>query len=434
MGLILQQRQTLNLVMTNELRQAIELLQFSTYDLYQFIQEQQLENPLIELEDNASYSWKNTKPKSVDSSPRVDPIDFIASNEACMCDQLTEQVRWMDITDQERKMVDYLILNLDENGYLPISAEEMALNLNVKKDAVLRAIRILQQLEPVGVGARNLAECLALQLRYYHPEAAIAETIVTEHVDLLAKKKWYDLAKTMEISLEEVKLAYDLIQSLQPKPCNMLSNETTQYLNPDVIVDNTEGRFVVQLNDSYLPEVHFNNQYSGQLKGGLNKYVHDKFKSYQWLVNSIEQRRQTILKVTHAILQKQDGFLINGLSELVPLTLKEIADEINMHESTVSRATANKVIQTPHGSFEFRTFFTSKLRTKDGSSMSQTKVKLLLQDFVKQENKRKPFSDQKIADYFKTKKGITVSRRTIAKYREELNIPATSLRKEFDWA
>lgn len=431
MELALQQRQTLNLVMTTELRQAIALLQYSSYELYQFIEEQQLENPLIELEDKKdsySYREKGTTRGKTDSFSQVDPFDFIASDEKCMRSNLIEQTQWLDIDEHERSIVHYLIDSLDENGYLSLGEAK-------DREGIARGIALLQQLEPIGVGARNLRECLLLQIKYYHPEEQVAERIVMDHLELLANKKWHNLAKILEVPLEEIKIAYELIQSLDPKPCTILSNESTEYLNPDVIVDNIEGELVVSLNDSYLPEVRFNNPYSNQLntKGSsMDKYIHDKFKNYQWLISSIEQRQQTILKVTHAILQKQQGFFKNGFSELEPLTLKEIAEEINMHESTVSRATMNKVIQTPNGSYEFRMFFTSKLSTNDGNSMSQTKVKLLLEDFVKSENKHKPLSDQKLANFFKTKKGITISRRTVAKYREELKISSSSRRKEIE--
>ncbi|MFZ3578697.1 RNA polymerase factor sigma-54 [Virgibacillus sp. DJP39] len=436
MEIVLQQRQTLDLVMTTELKQAIALLQYSTYELYQFIQEQQLENPLIELEDKKEASDKGEfiDGRKSGTSSSVDPFDFISSDEKCMRSDLVEQTKWLDIKEHEKSVLQYLIYSLDEHGYLPLSDAEIASYLELTVVEVTRSISILQQMDPVGLGARDLRECLLLQIKYYYPDEQVAEHVVRDHLDLLANKKWHVIAKTLGITLEEIKTAYDLIKTLNPKPCSLLSSESTEYLNPDVIVDNIEGKFVVYMNDGYLPEVHFNNQYSNKLnnKDELGKYVQDKFRNYQWLVNSIEQRKQTILKITHAILQKQQGFFLCGFSELKPLTLKEIAKEINMHESTVSRATANKVIQTPNGSFEFRIFFTSKLRTKDGDSTSQTKVKLLLEDFVRQENKFKPASDQKIADYFKTTKGITISRRTVAKYREQLKIPPTSKRKEFE--
>lgn len=435
MEMLLQQRQTMNLVMTADLRQAIALLQYSTYELYQFIQEQELENPLIELvereDNNIPHHGKSSKVASAKDTTE-DPLNFIAADEKCMRQHLMEQSQWLDINEQEQHILHYLILNLDENGYLPLNTNEIATQLELEETAVQRGIMLLQQLEPIGVGARDLKECLLLQINYYCPEEITAVRIINDYLDRLANKKWHDIAGALEVPLSKVKEANDLIRSLDPKPCTILSSDTAGYLNPDIIVDKIEGKFEVFLNDGYLPEIRYNNQYSDLLhkKSETAKYVHDKYKNYQWLISSIEQRRNTILKITHAVLQKQQDFFINGFSSLKPLTLKEIAVEIDMHESTVSRATMNKVIQTPKGAFDFRLFFTSKLNTADGKSMSQTKVKILLEDYVKKEDKYKPFSDQKIADYFKTKKGITISRRTVAKYREELKIPPSSKRKE----
>ncbi|WP_373895790.1 RNA polymerase factor sigma-54 [Virgibacillus sp. CBA3643] len=436
MELALQQRQTLNLVMTTNLRQAIELLQYSTYDLYQFIQQQEMENPLIELvdkEDKSAYKGETTRIKRSENSSQ-DPFDFIASKEGYMRENLIQQARWLDIKEYESSIIDYLILNLDDNGYLPLSEREIALDLSIEVDKVSKGIELLQQLEPIGVGARSLKECLLLQLKYYYPEEQITASIIMDHLDMLANKKWHIIAKELGIPLSEVKAAYDFIRSLDPKPCTIISNVNTDYLNPDIIVDDADGKFVIHLNDGYLPEIRFNSQYSDLLhsNGDILKYTQDKYRGYQWLLSSIEQRRSTILKITHAVINMQRDFFVSGYSYLKPLTLKEIADEIEMHESTVSRATMNKVIQTPKGSFDFRALFTSKLNTEDGNSMSQTKVKILLEDFVEKENKYKPYSDQKISEFFKTKKGITISRRTVAKYREELKIPSSSKRKEIE--
>ncbi|RDW15419.1 RNA polymerase sigma-54 factor [Oceanobacillus chungangensis] len=432
MELVLQQKQKLNLMMTVELRQAISLLQYSTIDLYHFIRNQESENPLIELVEKEEQHFtfeRNSKLGSTDYSKK-NPIDFVANNEEDERKRLTEQVRWLDIAEQERNILLFLVHNLDANGYLPLTVAEISTLLQIDEKAVKNGITLLQQLEPIGVGARNLSECLLLQLNYYYPEEEVVEQIVINYLEDLANKKWQAIAKSLDISLTEVKAAFDLIRTLNPRPCILESRET-EYLYPDIILEKNDGKLDVYLNDGYLPKINFNSQYTDRLydKSDLN-YVQDKFRSYQMLVNSIEQRRSTILKITEAVLQKQSAFFNEGFKALKPLTLKEIADEINMHESTISRATSNKTLQTPEGTFDFRIFFTSKLETEDGNSTSQTKVKLLLEEYIKEENKYKPHSDQKIADYFKTKKGITISRRTVAKYREELNIPSSSKRKE----
>lgn len=262
----------------------------------------------------------------------------------------------------------------------------------------------------------------------------LAKTLIENHLDLLANRKWNDIARCMRISLASVKETYDFIQTLNPNPCSDISDFSVEYLSPDIIVEYKDGNLVYYLNESYLPEIHFNNQYSNllNLEDETSKYISNQFTSYKWLLNSIEQRRITILKIVEVLLKKQEKFFIEGVRSIKPLTLKEVATEIDMHESTVSRATMNKVIQTPRGSIDIRKLFTSKLETIDGNSISQTEVKDLLEKIIKKENKCKPLSDQKIADYFNTEKGVTISRRTISKYREELNIPSSNLRKEID--
>lgn len=432
MELVLQQKQTLNLMMTTELRQAIELLQYSTYELHQFLQEQELENPLIELvEKEQEPLYKNRQTEWKSSGSTQDPLDFIASDDEGMREKLIEQTQWLDIEEIKRNILRYLVLNLDENGYLPLSDTEISAQLGVDETEVQEAIEVLHQLEPIGVGARNLSECLLLQLRHYYPEEKLVESIINHYLDFLADRKWNEIAKIMNITLLEVKEAYEFIRKLNPKPCTLSSNTAVEYLNPDIIIDHDGEDFIVQLNDSYIPEIRFNSQYSDLPNSKISEYVQGQFKNYQWLQNSIEQRRSTILKIINVILIKQSDFFTKGFAALKPLTLKEVADEIDMHESTVSRATTNKVIQTPKGSFDLRVLFSTRLNHENGNAMSQTKVKLLLEEIVKQENKYKPFSDQKIADYFKMKKEITISRRTVAKYRDELNIPSSSKRREF---
>ena len=236
----------------------------------------------------------------------------------------------------------------------------------------------------------------------------------------------------MKISMAEVKELHDFILSLNPQPCSFTCDHSTEFMTPDIIVELKDEEFVFHLNDGYLPAIQLNRDYSHFLyaKDDVSKYMQTQYKNYQWLLTSIEQRRNTIIKIVSVLLDKQRNFFKNGLSSLKPLTLKEVAEVIEMHESTVSRATANKTIQTPHGTYELRTLFTSKLETSDGNSISQTKVKTLLEEFIASENKFKPYSDQKIAEYFNMEQGISISRRTISKYREELRIPPSSKRKE----
>lgn len=434
MKLVQQQRQKINLFMTAELRQAISLLQYSTHDLYQFIQEQELENPLIELVQKQPDLpvMKNQVGITNQSNTKPSSLDFLSNKNESERDKLVEQLKWLDLNDKQKNILQYLILNLDSNGYLPLTEEEISHQLDLKSEETNLAIQLLQQLSPVGIGARNLKETLLLQLRHLYPEEKLTEKIIKDYLDVLADKKWHTISKELKVTLSEIKSSYNLIQTLNPRPC-ILDEQETEYLNPDIIINEIEGELEVFLNDSYLPKINFNNPYTDMQSSNnsLNNFISDKYKDYQVLVNSIEQRKVTILKITQAIIKKQTEFFTQGFSALKPLTLKEIADDVDMHESTISRATSNKSIQTPLGTFDFRIFFTSKLNTMDGNSASQTKVKLLLESFIKEEDKVKPFSDQKIADHFKKSKGINISRRTVTKYRDELNIPAASKRKEY---
>lgn len=428
MDLILNQRQELGLVMTFQLRQAIELLQFSTYDLYQYIKEQEIENPLIELKEQTKdiVYTEQTNRKSLSSSPTSDMLDFIKNDEISMRQKLCEQVR-LHFKEKDQQFLLYLVQNLDDSGYLRLDDSAI-----YDENTVKRGIHLLQEIGPIGIGARSLVECLQLQLTYNYPDQLLAKAIIDNHLDLIANRKWNDIVRVMKISLEKVKEIYEFIQTLNPKPCLHLADFKVEYVVPDIVVELKEGKLIHYLNESYLPKISLNKDYSCLLnvKDETSHYISNQFSKYKWLINSIEQRRITILKIMKVLLEKQASFFKEGFSSLKPLTLKDVATEIDMHESTVSRATMNKIIQTPHGTFDIRMLFTSKLETLDGNSISQTEVKQLLENIIKKENKCKPLSDQKIADYFITEKGITISRRTITKYREELNIPSSSLRKE----
>lgn len=429
MELVLHQRQELNLIMTNELRQAISLLQYSTYELYQYIKEQELENPLIELEEQKNELLPDAKYNSKPTSKQT--ADLIINNEIGMRDNLLEQAKFLFHETEDRKLVGYLIHNLDDNGYLDLSNYETFTD-RYDENEIDRGIQLLQHIGPRGIGARNLKECLLLQLTNDGPEEKLAECLIHNHLNFLANRKWGEISSRMNIPLIKVQEIYDFILTLNPKPCSCIADFSIEYLTPDIIVEIKESGISYYLNDSYLPAIHLNNQYVSMLNNQdeTSKYISDQYTNYQWLLSSIEQRRQTILKIVKAIIKKQERFFKDGFIALEPLTLKEIAEEIEMHESTVSRATMNKVIQTPTGTFDLKIFFSSKLENADGSSISQSKVKALLKTLIEQENKCKPFSDQKIADYFHHEKKITISRRTITKYREELNIPSSVMRKQ----
>ncbi|MBZ5199920.1 RNA polymerase factor sigma-54 [Planomicrobium chinense] len=426
----LQQQQKLNIAMTPELRQAIELLQYSTAELEHYIREQEIENPLIELKEKENRDLSTTE--SLRSYPARQsaewPLEALVGNEEITRDSLYSSAKLIYSDKSTQKLLKFLIYNLDDNGYLDLSGQPVPFS----KDQIEAGILLLQKAGPTGIGARDLKECLLLQLQNLHPEETAAKKLVEQYLDLLAERKWKEISLKMKISLEEIKKIHQLIRTLHPKPCTFLGAFTLEYVIPDIIVATMNGQLTFKLNDSHLPDIQMNSFYSPvhRPKDNASSYLQTQFQKVQWLLNSIEQRRNTLIKIVSVLINRQEKFFKNGSSHLNPLTLKDVAEEIDMHESTVSRAVSNKVVQTAFGSFELKQLFPSKLTNAEGEEVSQTSVKSLIQVFISHEDKDKPYSDQKIADYLALCKGIPISRRTISKYREELKIPAASRRKE----
>lgn len=435
MELVLQQKQTLNLVMTAELRQAINLLQYSTYDLYQFIKEQQDENPLIELieQDESPFSSTSRLQRTGNhTTETVDPFLFVHDETETLHDHLLEQVNVLKIDNKTRQIVTYLIQNIDENGYLKVDVTNLPHELQATDELIQSSTKLIQQLEPIGVGARNLAECLSIQAKHLYPEDQLLINLVKHHLTELANRQWEILAEQYDVTLNNIQQAFTKIQSLNPKPGASFSTEEIDYVEPDIIIRKVDDKFTVHLNDDYIPEIRLSEDYLPYLNSHceLSSYVKEQYNKIYWLKRSIEKRRQTILKITQVIIERQLPFFEYGFKRLQPLTLKDVAKAIGMHESTVSRATMNKVIQTPKGTFDMRRLFSTKINRSDGSATSQTKVKMLIKDLIKRENKQKPLSDKKIADHLKKKNGIKISRRTVAKYRNQLKIPSSRQRRE----
>lgn len=436
MELGLFQKQTMNLVMTTELRQSIALLQYSALELSHFIQEHATENPLIELEEQTLgldnyYGESSSASRTVNTQDNnFNPLSTIASKNSNRCEDLLEQVNYLSITKQEQKIMKYIILNLDDHGYIPMQDRKIAEDLCISTEKVAKVIDKLQQLEPIGVGARNLKECLTIQAKHYYPDKPLLTCVIAEYLDLLADKKWQELGKLLNISKKELSELANLITSLHPRPYSASVDSETQILYPDVSIEKVNGEYSITFYDPFMPKVRLNEAYLHlkQTQSNAGAFIRENYHKYKWLIKSIEQRKTTIINITKAIVERQQPFLEKGFTHLKPMTLKEIADQIGMHESTISRATSNKVIRTPIGCFEMRKLFTGKIAGDNGTEVSATQIKLRLKQLIQQENRKRPLSDQKLADHFK-KNGITISRRTIAKYREELNILSSSKRK-----
>lgn len=432
MKLVLEQRQMLKTVMTKELRQAIELLQLSTYDLFQYIQKQAEENPFIELnnQEDTYLMQKNSRRKV--SRQGVSSPELIMKSEKSMYDYLLEQIITFPLKENEKKLVQFLILNINERGYLDVTDEEIFEQFDINEIELMRAKKWLHQLEPKGIGASNLVECLEIQAKVRYPNDTLLQTVIKQYLNDVADGKWQKIANELNVPLVKIEKTIERLKTLNPRPGNALRTTKEQYVAPDISIkrDKKLKRFKIQLNDYYLPKMEFNKQYANEMmiSKKLSNYVQEHIRKYDWLMKSIEQRRTTILKIMNVIVDYQYSFLQHGFRSLKPLTLQYVADQINMHESTVSRATANKMIETPVGTFELRRLFSTKIATQSGGSVSQTKVKTLLQELIEHEEKVKPLSDQKIAEQL-NERGIVISRRTVAKYRDELRIPSSTKRK-----
>ncbi|MCM3567459.1 RNA polymerase factor sigma-54 [Neobacillus mesonae] len=433
------QQQTLKLAMTQELTQAIALLQYSAQELSEFLENKALENPLMQIE-NVNVQPMNPlidRNRKKHQKMEKDWIEQIAAKRFSLEEQLISQLNIKSLSGEQLRVIRHLIQHLDENGYLADDLGEIALKLKVPREFTEDCLRVIQMLEPVGIGARNLQECLLIQLEYEYPENyELAKEILTDYFVPFAEKKWKQIAKALNISLKEIQHVFDEIQALNPKPCARLGYETSAYIIPDAVVEQTPEGLTVRMFDDILPKITFNQQYFQKFKDKdqqVSRFLKDKVQDYQWILKSIEQRRETLTRVVTKIVEKQTAFFQKGPESLVPMTMKEIASELNIHESTVSRAVREKYVQTPLGTFTLKSFFTSTIQTVAGDdNTSSSQVKNAISKLIDNENKEKPLSDQDIAEHLKMAEGIVVSRRTIAKYRGQLGIPSSSKRKRFN--
>lgn len=457
MGFDLTLEQAQKLIMTPELRQAIQLLQFTSQELNQYIEQQIQVNPLLEIGssaesevniddfkekfeeidwkeylgqyDDISYSYSNYSEKN-----EIVFDNFITS-QTSLKEQLLFQLN-MTIYDKELKSIGEIIIeSIDKNGYLNTTVEEIANQLSVDVERVEEVLKVIQNFDPVGVGARNLKECLLVQLKYKGIDNENVYKVVDHYLEDLAQNRLHKISKELDTTLKEVQWISDLIKSLEPKPGRgfVHDSDDIRFVTPDIIVHYIDNEYIILLNDSAGPRLNINSFYKQLLKSTnddkIREFLTDKLNSAMWIIKSIEQRKNTIYKVAQSILKFQKDFFDKGEKALKPLTLKDIANDIGVHESTVSRATNGKYMQTPRGIFELKYFFSSSISNRNGS-ISSTSVKSMIKDLIDNENPKKPLSDQQISDILK-KKNIKISRRTVAKYRDELGIPSSSMRRRF---
>ncbi|KAB2329056.1 RNA polymerase factor sigma-54 [Cytobacillus depressus] len=437
------QQQTLKLTMTQELTQAIALLQYNAQELSEFLENKALENPLLQIESGNVQAMDPRFDRAKPSRKKLEKdkqnwIEQIGRKEPFLDEHMKSQIDFKQvqtITNGE-KVFDYLIDCLDENGYLRAEASDIMTRFRISEDEANQAIKLLQSVEPAGIGARNLQECILLQLNRQVKRNDLAEEIIEKYFDLFAEKKWREISKALGVKMSEIQEVFDFIQTLNPRPAASYQHERSSYIVPDVIIEWDGESFLVSVFDEALPKISFNNEYFKRFSANKDKqvkrFLQENQQDYFWIMRSVEQRKETLSKVSLKIVEKQQEFFIKGPKNLKPMTMKEIADELDIHESTVSRAVREKYAQTPFGTFELRSFFSSTIKTTSDENTSSTQVKTMISQFINDENKQKPLSDQELVQLLKEREGMVVSRRTIAKYRDQLGIPSSSKRKRYD--
>lgn len=475
--------QSQKLVMTPELIQAIQLLQFNTQELESYVQEQLLTNPVLEkaektdqeiadmpdnsegdhggIEDSkiseASDSADINSDKEIDWAEHFrergyDDISYrqpvggeeqneysyeqFVSSETSLTDHLMMQLDFVRMRPACKMIARYMIEALDENGYLTSSVKEVCQVFRAREEKVLEALAVIQGFEPIGVGARDLIECLLIQLHYRGEDSSEARMIVENHLEDIAENRLSSIAKTLGISIKEVQRISDRIKNLEPKPGRQYgSMGDNRYIVPDVTVEKVGEEYIVIVNDTTAPRLNISPVYQKMLieadkESNISKFLSGRLNSALWLIRSIEQRRQTIYNVVKAVVDYQIDFFEQGQKHMKTLTLKQIADEVGIHESTVSRSINGKYMQTPRGLFEIKYFFTSGVAGTDGAGIASESIKSIIKEMVDKEDPKAPLSDQAIADSM-AECGIDISRRTIAKYRDEMNLPSSTKRKRF---
>ena len=459
--------QTQKLIITPELKLAITLLQYSSLELQDHIQEELLNNPVLEVQETREpekeevvdqetteekdkssdddFPWEEYfRDMDLESTPypahAARDIPEQASVENCagtcgtMIEDLLEQLRMMKLSNRQYSAAAFLAGSLDHNGYLQGDLNDLAEALGATRVEMEEALAILQKLEPAGIGCRNLQECLLLQLEKHDEKPPFVAEIIKNYLPAAADGRYHYIATRLNIEEQQVADAVNFIRTLNPKPGSIYGEgEETRYIVPDVIVEQVDDQYVVMGNDSSIPQLMISPFYQQMLRNDaadeqLSAFIKSKIEKAYWLIRSIEQRRLTLYKVSQQIVDIQRPFLDLGIKSLKPLTLKDVAVNVGVHESTVSRATANKYIQTPRGLFPLKFFFSSGLSGAGGTDYSSHSIKTHIRELIEAEDPEKPLSDQTLAEILQ-EKGINISRRTVAKYREEISIPASYKRR-----
>lgn len=470
----LAQTQTQRLMLTQRMQQAIQILQLSSLELDQYVQQELETNPVLEqlqkepepekdmpqetptakndedVSDDGPFDldafaseWQEPHRRELDFSRNADAdarrrfYEDSITREESFSSHLMTQLRLSAKDERTFAIGERLIGDIDPKGYFTGSIEEIAHELNASPQEVERVLYMVQRFEPTGVGARDVVECLLLQINAEFPDEEQLKVLVSEHLLELERRQIPAIAKAMGITPERVEQLRSMLGRLNPWPGLEYSSGPPQYVTPDVIVEKNEDEddYIVYLSNDSVPELRVSQQYRKMLKKhgtdkDAKKYIRGKVEAARWLIRNIEQRQNTILRIANAIVEFQRDFFDKGIEHMRPLTLQEVADKVGVHEATVSRTTRGKYMQTPQGLFEMKYFFSPGLQSDSGEAQSSKRVQSLIQKIVDEENKKKPLSDQKIADKLK-EQGIQIARRTVTKYREALGILSTKMRREY---
>lgn len=473
---VLQLRIGQHLTMTPQLQQAIRLLQLSTIELETEVQNALESNPMLEQDEDSQQpqetangavaedtdkteaqgkdtipdelptdsNWEDvfdtgtTSYSAPDPADQRNPIDAVTVT-GDLHDHLYWQLELTHLSDTDRSIAHAIIDAIDEDGHLTVSTEEILTNLSgqleIEQDEVDAVLHRIQQFDPIGVGARDLQESLLIQLQQFAvdtPWLDEAKRLVRDFIKFLGNRDYNLICRNMKLSKEDLQKVLSLIQTLNPRPGASFNNERPEYIVPDVYVRKQKGKWQVELNNESLPKLRINQLYASMVKRGNNSkdniYLKDNLQEARWFLKSLQSRHDTLLKVANSIVERQHAFLDFGDEAMKPMILKSIAEEIEMHESTISRVTTRKYIHTPRGIFELKFFFSSHVSTESGGACSATAIRAIIKKLVAAENPIKPLSDNKMAGIL-TAQGINIARRTVAKYRESLSISPSNERK-----
>lgn len=462
----LQARLSQRLILTPSLQQAIKLLPLTTLELAEVLEQEMMENPMLEESPQEAGLSADEMPEPAEPAEQVDPLgeidvekffeDYLDDRDQRrtrnsevpelppientltetpdLYDHLMWQLRMSAADDLIEEIGEAIIQNLEEDGFLRASLEDIANMGPYPLPDVEKALEVIQGLDPAGIAARDLQECLLLQLRNLGLLGTPTELIVRDHMKQLQTHQYPEISRVTGMSPDEVSHHLEIVRRLDPKPGLKYSPRSSNYIIPDVFVIKEGEDYKVVLNDDGLPKLRISPTYRRMLDGGgenseeTRNYVKEKLRSALWLLKSVDQRQRTIFKVTESIVRHQRGFLDHGITQLRPLVLRDVATDIGMHESTVSRVVANKYVHTPRGVYELRFFFHSGITSSMGEAVSSVTIKDKIRKMIENEDQTKPLSDSRIAELLSAD-GLPLARRTVAKYREELRIPPSNLRK-----